>query len=613
MGDDNKPGLASPRTLCELFYRAVDSFDKADRLLFKREGRWQAISTKSLRDSVEEIALGLRDLGLSRGDCLALVSENRPEWTFVDLAALAIGVVVVPLYTTLPTPQLLHALQESGARMLVASRAELAERVLPDLKRTSLQSVVLMDGPPLAKTFSWTELRRRGKTALDKEPDSVRREAGKARPEDVATLIYTAGTTGEPKGVLLTHANIVFDVLACAKAFPRLNPNDVTLSFLPLSHIFERTGGQFLMLHLGLTIAYAEGPERIAGNLLEVRPTVLYAVPRFFEKIHARAQDTLASASSIRRLVARAAFATGRKWFRARIRNRRPGLGLRVGYALAQRLLLSKLKAALGGRVHTLVSGGAPLAVELIEFFGAAGLAIQEGYGLTETSPVVSVNRRERIKPGTVGTALPGVEVRLTEDGEILVRGPLVMKGYHRHPEETADAIDREGFFHTGDLGAVDADGFLTLVGRKKDLIVTAGGKNVAPQPIEESLKRDPLFAEVVMVGNRRHFIAAMIVPNFERLEQWAGARGLEWKGRERLVSNPEVVTHFMRRISEMTPHLAPFETIKRIVLLPSELAIKTGELTPKLSLRRQAVEEKYKSLLDALYAEAERERSAGS
>jgi long-chain acyl-CoA synthetase len=612
MSDAEGSKPATPRTLCELFYRAVDSSDKEDRLLYKREGHWRAISTASLRDSVEEIALGLREFGLSRGDCLALISENRPEWAIVDLAALTIGAVVVPLYTTLPPAQLMHALQESEARMLVASRAALAERILPELERTSLRHVFVMDETPLARTLRWNELRHSGQAALKRDPGAARREAEKARPEDVATLIYTAGTTGEPKGVLLTHANIVFNVLACAKAFTRLNPTDVTLSFLPLSHIFERTGGQFLMLHLGLTIAYAEGPERIAENLLEIRPTVLYAVPRFFEKIHARAQAALAAASPIRRFAARIAFAIGRKRFRARIQGRRLGIGARAGCALAHRLLLSKLKDALGGRVHTLVSGGAPLAIELIEFFGAAGLVIQEGYGLTETSPVVSVNRWEQIKPGSVGKALPGVEVRLAEDGEILVRGPLVMKGYHRHPKETVEVVDREGFFHTGDLGVIDAEGFLNLVGRKKDLIVTAGGKNVAPQPIEEVLKRDPLFSEVVLVGNRRHFIAALIVPSFERLEQWAGDRGLGWRTREQLVKHPEVVRHFMRRIEEMTPHLAPFESVKRIVLLSNEFAIETGELTPKLSLRRQVVEKKHKSLLDDLYAEAERERSAG-
>ena len=424
------------------------------------------------------------------------------------------------------------------------------------------------------------------------------------RPDDLATIIYTSGTTGDPKGVMLTHSNIVFDVKASTAAFAGLDHHDVALSFLPLCHIFERMA-EYLMLHHGVTIAYAEGVEQVVANLAEVRPTLMCSVPRFYEKVHVRVREKVAKDPPYRQRLFAWALRVGGEAFQHRVNRTSPGPALRLKHALADRLVFQKIRARVGGRIRIFISGGAPLAKEVAEFFGAAGLLILEGYGLSETSPVIAVNTPDAIRPGTVGRPIPGVEVKIAPDGEILTRGPHVMKGYFRKPEATAAAIDDEGWFHTGDIGHLDADGFLVITDRKKDLIVTSGGKKVAPQPIENRLKTNPFIAEVVIVGNRRNFPAALVVPNFEALEGWARQHGVAFADREDLIRRPEVVALYERLVQEMTPDLAQFEKIKKIALLPREFSLEAGELTPTLKVRRSVVEEKYKDVIDRLYGGA--------
>ena len=589
-------------TLGELFYHSVDSFKKPEHLRYKREGAWHSISSEELRQAVEELSMGLRSLGLDAGDTVAILSENRPEWALADLAALCAGAASAPIYATLTPAQVLYILNDSRSKVAFASSETQAKKILAvRAQAPHLRHVVLMDEGTLEGTLGLAEVRDKGRPLLEKE-NPVRKRVSEAKPEDLATLIYTSGTTGDPKGVMLTHSNLVSNVLAARQVFAVMGSDDVCLSFLPLCHVFERMAGYYLMLYVGATITYAESVEKVPENMLEVRPHLMFSVPRLYEKIYARINEKVANDPPARQRIFRWALGVGRQAFKHRTDRTQPGLGLRLKLALADALVFSKIKARTGGRLKLFVSGGAPLAREIAEFFGAAGLTILEGYGLTETSPVIAVNRMDWLKPGSVGLPLEGVEVKIAADGEILTRGPHIMKGYFNKPEATAEAIDTDGWFHTGDVGVLDPDGFLIITDRKKDILVTSGGKNIAPQPIENRLKTNRYVTEVVMVGNKRNYPAALVVPNFEMLEKWAKEKGVAYSGREDLVGKPEVTLHYKALIDELSAELAQFERIKRVAVLPREFSIETGELTPTLKVKRRVIEEKYKSQIDRLY-----------
>jgi long-chain acyl-CoA synthetase len=591
--------------LTDLFYGAVDTHRRPDHLKHKVAGQWRDISSDEFRRAVEETSLGLRALGVEKGDRVALLSENRPEWAVADLATLGAAAVVVPIYATLTAPQALYILNDSEAKVLFVSTPTQLQKVREIRAQAAcLRQLVCFDpsaaGPDV---IALDDLRARGREALAADPQAVRRRAAEARPDDLATLVYTSGTTGEPKGVMLSHRNIVSNVESSKQIFMEFGPKDVALSFLPLSHIFERMAGYYMMLASGSTIAYAESVEQVPANMAEVRPTVMCSVPRLYEKMYARINDKVASDPPARQKIFRWAIGVGREVFKAQLERRSPGPLLSLKSAIADKLVFSKVKDRVGGRLRVFVSGGAPLAREIAEFFGAAGLAILEGYGLTETSPVITCNRPDDFRPGTVGKPIPGVEVKIADDGEILTRGPHVMQGYYKKPQDTAEVIDAEGWFHTGDVGAFDAAGFLVITDRKKDIIVTSGGKNIAPQPIENLLKTHPLIGEIVMIGNKRHFPAALLIPRFDSLEKWAKEQGLAFTSREELVARPEVVELYDRTVRELTGHLASFEKIKKLAILAREFSLETGELTPKLSVKRRVVEQKYKDVIDRLYA----------
>jgi len=592
----------SAGTLGDLFYAAVHTHDKAEHLLYKKDGAWRAISSAGFRQAVEEISLGLRALGVRPGDRVAILSENRPEWAFADLATLAAAAVVVPIYASSTPAQVLYILKDSGAEVVFVSNAAQEAKVAEvRAQAPALRHVVRMTDEPAPGALSLAAVRDTGRPALDEDPGAVRALSGTPAADDLATIIYTSGTTGEPKGVMLSHANIVSNVDAAVAAFPVFGPDDVALSFLPLCHIFERMAGYYMMLSRGVTIAYAESVEAVPANMAEVRPTVMCSVPRLYEKMHARIQEKVAADPPLRRRIFRWALGVGLETFRHRVRKTKAPARLRLRRAVAARLVFAKIKQRVGGRLKIFVSGGAPLSREIAEFFGAAGLLILEGYGLTETSPVITVNRPDDFRPGTVGRPLDGVEVKIAPDGEILTRGPHVMKGYYNKPAATAESIDKDGWFHTGDVGFLE-DGFLTITDRKKDIIVTSGGKNIAPQPIEGALKQSPLIAEAVMIGNRRNFPAALVVPKFEALEKWAAARGIAFRDREDLVGRPEIVAHYEQAVKEATGGLAKFEQIKKIALLPREFSLEGGELTPTLKVKRRVVEQKYKEMIDRMY-----------
>jgi long-chain acyl-CoA synthetase len=590
------------QTLCEIFYHSVEAHRKPDHLKVKRDGAWHDISSEEVRRAVEELSMGLRALGVEKGDRVALLSENRPEWAYVDLATLCAAAVDVPIYPNLMPAQVLYVLSDSQAKVAFASSATQLKKLAEVRdKAPHLKHVIRFDDPPHEGTLSLEEVRARGREALAAEPGAVKRRAAEVGPGDLATLIYTSGTTGDPKGVMLSHDNIVSNVHGALAAFGDFGPSDIALSFLPLCHIFERMGGHYLMLQQGVTIAYAESVEKVPANMAEVRPTIMLSVPRLYEKMYARVQEKVAAKPRVAQGIFRWALGVGRRAFQARVEHREPGALLRAQGKVASRVF-ADIHARTGGRLRLFVSGGAPLSRDIAEFFGAVGLPILEGYGLTETSPVIAVNRPDKMKPGSVGPPLAGVEVKIAADGEILTRGRHVMKGYYNKPEATAEVIDADRWFHTGDVGLVDPEGFLVITDRKKDIIVTSGGKNIAPQPIESLLKTHPLVAEIVMIGNKRNFPSALVVPNFDNLEKWARARGLTASAREELVRDPRVVELYDRTVADLTAHLAQFERIKRIALLPREFSLEAGELTPTLKVKRRVVEQKYKDVIDRLY-----------
>ena len=596
---------SQPRTLTELFFGAIDRFrHRPAALRYKVAGRWQAISYESLLERVHAASCGLLDLGVRAGDRVAILSENRPEWAISDYACLTARAADVPVYPTLPAHQIAYILRDSGAvAVFVSTRAQLEK--VRDIRNEvpALRQIIAFDhGLEDDDVLSFDGFLERGRRTRDRWP-RWREEALAARPGDLATLIYTSGTTGDPKGVMLTHGNITSNVTTSCPIL-EVNERDECLSLLPLSHIFERMAGHYLMMQAGVIINYAESIEAVGANLVEVRPTITFAVPRLFEKIYARALETAVSGSPVKKRIFFWAKRVGELWADLVLAGRPVPLDLRFARALADRVVFARFRSRTGGRLRYFVSGGAPLNREIGRFFYAAGLPILEGYGLTETSPVITVNTPADYKLGTVGKPIPGVEVKIADDGEILTRGPHVMQGYYNKPEATREAIDAEGWFHTGDIGVLDAQGFLRITDRKKDLIVTAGGKNIAPQPIESALKLNKYITNAVVLGDRRKFPIALLVPNFDRLEAWARAQGQSWADQEALVALPAVQTLLADEARKNLRDFAQYEVPKKFLILSRDFSIEGGELTPKLSVRRRIVEERHRQSIDALYAE---------
>ena len=599
--------MVSPgSTLTALFFEAIDRYRaRPVALKVKRDRSWVGLSYIDLLARVHEASIGLRELGVSPGDRVALLSENRPEWAIIDFACLTARCTDVPIYPTLPAKQVEYILRDSGAVAAIVSNRVQRDKVAEVRARLpALKHVIACDpGLEAPDVIGMETLLGRGRAALNKWPN-WREEALGAGPDDLATIIYTSGTTGEPKGVMLTHGNIASNVSACASLLD-VNDRDQALSLLPLSHIFERMAGHYLMFSAGVTINYAESIEAVAANLVEVRPTVCCAVPRLYEKVYARALEAASSGSPIKKKIFFWARRVGDQWAERRLGKKVIPIDLRFARAVANGLVFRKIRGRVGGRLRFFVSGGAPLAPEIARFFYSAGVPILEGYGLTETSPVIAVNTLEHLKIGTVGRPISGVEVRIADDGEILTRGPHVMKGYFNKPEATREALEPDGWFHTGDIGMLDAEGYLKITDRKKDLIVTAGGKKIAPQPIEGLLKLNKFISNAVLLGDRRKFPLALIVPNYDRLESWAREAGLPFNSREELAALPQVEAHLAEEARKNLRDLAQFEVPKRFLILARDFSIESGELTPKLSVRRKVVEEHYADRIEAVYAGA--------
>jgi long-chain acyl-CoA synthetase len=589
-------GLSQQRsqTINDIFYEITER-NAARVMSYKQTVKWIDISARELYRDVLGTARSLTSWGIGKGDRVAIIAENRPEWAVADFATAALGAVDVPVYPTLTPEQTLFILQDSGVRVAFVSTAEQLKKVLALRSHTALEKVVVMDyvgipeGIPMHRLMHTPEMKR------DPEFDD---RARSIRADDLATIIYTSGTTGTPKGAMLTHGNIVSNLAYSLEAF-NLGPQDAGISFLPLSHITARHL-DYNLLKYGVPIAYCPSFELVPQYLLEIQPTIFVGVPRVYEKL--RAKIVREASHGFKKGIFHWALSEGhahREEFLSK------GLPNSLSWKIADTLVFSKIRKGMGGRAKLFISGGAPLPRELAEWFADVGVRIDEGYGLTETSPVIAINTPHHHKLGTVGKVLPNVECRIAEDGEVLVRGPSVFKGYWNKPEDTERAFEN-GWFKTGDLGSLDADGFLSITDRKKDLVKTSGGKFIAPQPIEMKLKANDLVAYAAVVGDRRKFVAVIIAPQFPLLEEWAREMGIQFSSREDLIAKTKVRELYEGIVAEVNKGLAQYETLKKVLLVPEEFTIASGQLTASMKMRRRAVEEKYRDQINALYAQAE-------
>lgn len=590
------------RTLSELFLVAA-GYEKEACLMHKVGGSYVAVSTAELTRQVRQIARALVECGVRPGDRVALMAENGPHWPAVDFATLCIGAALVPIYPTLLPEGAAYVARDSGSRILFVQGQERLEGLLavrgemPTVERIVAIGASGASGDAAAGDAggveSLEEFMARGAGA---DMAWLQEMAAHAKPEDLATLIYTSGTTGDPKGVMLTHDNLVSNALTGCEVLG-LEGSFTALSFLPLSHSFERLVDYCYFLK-GITIAYAESVQTVAANLVEVRPHVFVAVPRVYEKVMARVLENATAAGGLKAKIFRWAIGVGREALPKRLAFEPVGLKVRI----ADKLVFSKIRERLGGRFAFAMSGGAPLGRDVAEFFWGAGIPIYEGYGLTETSPVISVNTRRAARLGTVGRPMPRIEVKIAEDGEILSRGPNTMRGYYGKPQATAEVIDDDGWFHTGDIGHVDDGGFLVITDRKKELIVNAYGKNIAPAPIENALKASRWISQAVVIGDRRQYLAALVVPDFDVLKAWSASEKVGGTV-EKQLQDPRLRALFQREVDAVNEHLARYEQIRVWELVPAEFTLEGGELTPTLKVKRRVINIKYKAILDRLYA----------
>jgi long-chain acyl-CoA synthetase len=597
-----------PRTLAELFIHAVSQHDRQDALTYKREGEWRHISSRTLVKRVGHIALGLHSLGLRKGDRVAILASNSPEWTLADAGCQFAGILDVPIYPTLAPGSVRYILDDSAARLLIIEDRKAYERIRASIDGcVTLERIVFFEAGSAADidSMSFDELEGRGSELAESEPELLDRLTNATGPADIATIIYTSGTTGEPKGVMLTHINILSNVFDAGEKYD-FSDDDVSLSVLPLCHIFERTG-MYLYIYNGIAVNYAESIEKVPENLQEVRPTIFIGVPRIFEKVYARARLKAARSSKLRENIFDWAINIATDLARRLEAGRAIPRSLSIKHSIADALVYHKLRAFFGGRLRACITGGAALSDDIYLIFTGAGIKIFQGYGLTETSPVISSNNPFSGRLGTVGKPIRNVEVRIADDGEIEARGPGVMLGYYNKPVATKQAFTPDGWFRTGDIGEIDEDGFLRITDRKKELFKTSGGKYIAPSRIEQMMRASKFISQAVLIGDGRKFPAALIVPNFEMLESYAEHKELDLKTPAEFCESPQIIHLIERQIAAHTTELSQYEKVKRFALLENEMTVDGGELTPTLKVRRRVVDEKYKAVIDKIYDEAER------
>jgi long-chain acyl-CoA synthetase len=601
-----------PNTLGELFLLTGKNKPRPDILNYREDGVWKPISTNELISRAENIALGLYSLGVKKGDRVAILAGNSPDWTITDAGCQFAGVIDVPIYTTLNPDSVKYILNDSGAKILFLQDRKMLlnlEAIIPDC--SSIEKIVLFKGDVAGdeNTISLSELENQGNSLKSSEPELIASLQSNVKSNDIATLIYTSGTTGEPKGVMLTHGNLVSNTIDASGEFV-FTPNDKPLSVLPLSHVFERTG-MYLYILNGMAVHYAESIDKVADNLREVKPTIFVGVPRIFEKVYAKAKLTASQSSPLREKIFDWAIAVAKEYaLQLETKQAIPAM-LAVKHTIADRIVFSKFREFFGGNLRACITGGAALSNDIFLIFTGAGVSIMQGYGLTETSPVITSNTPKNVKLGTVGRPIRNVKIRIAADGEIEASGPNIMLGYYNKPEATTETFTTDGWFKTGDIGMIDDEGYLKITDRKKELFKTSGGKYIAPSPIEQLIKGSRFVNQVVLVGNDRKFAAALIVPNFEQLASYAKSIELLINSNIDFCKHPKIVELIETEVDNLTQSLSNFEKVKKIALLENELTVETGELTPTLKVKRRVVNEKYADLIDEIYAQAEKEKPA--
>ncbi len=601
-----------PQTLGELFKYAAEKFDLIDALNCKRDGEWKRISSRTVLERAGNIALGLYSLGLRKGDRTAIISANSPEWTLADAGCQFAGLLDVPIYTTLAPASIKYIIDDSQTRVFFVENREMYERIAEEISQcSSLEKFIFFDddGVDLPNAMSLAGLEKIGAELRESEMGLLDSLSSAIEPGDVATLIYTSGTTGEPKGVMLSHNNIISNVIDCGERYS-FSDHDKPLSVLPLSHIFERSA-MYLYFFNGMSVHYAESVDKVPDNLREVRPTLLIGVPRIFEKVYAKAKLKAARSGGFKEKIFDWAIEIAKAFALKNGKRESISLGLKLKHALADRLVFGKLRDFFGGRLRYCITGGAALPDEIHLIFTGAGISIMQGYGLTETSPVIASNNPVDMKLGTVGKPIRNTKVRIAEDGEIEASGPGVMLGYYKKEQATRETFTEDGWFRTGDIGEIDDEGFLKITDRKKELFKTSGGKYIAPSPIEQMIRSSRFVNQVVLIGNERKFASALIVPNFDMLDSYAKHKGFKPMSPTEYCGDPKIVDLFERQVTTATKGLAKFETVKKIALLEKELSVDGGELTPTLKMKRRVIDTKYKDVIDRIYTEAENEKPA--
>lgn len=591
-----------PQTIPHFCFESFIRNNKPDALSYKVGDAWERLSGNEIVERVKRIAMGLASLGVKAGDRVAIISENRPEWSFVDLAILSLRAVNVPIYTTQAVEQIRYILENSGAKMLFVSGRKIykhAENAIHSVER--LEKVVFFDNDsdgPAGRSLLLSDLENAGDEYAKIDADAVERSLGELETGDLATIIYTSGTTGEPKGVMLTHGNFVTNVVSISKSLP-ISSKDRSLAVLPLSHIFERAVF-YVLCSNGVSIHYCAAFDQLAGYLNEVKPTIMTAVPRLFEQVYHKIVKKGRAAGGWKTGLFNWALEVGQQYWTAKDTGQPVSPVLAAKQAVANRLVFSKWRAGVGGELRFFVSGGAPLSRKLSYAFWAAGIPILQGYGMTEAC-IVCANRPDDNKVGSIGTPFEGIELKIAEkDGELLVRGPNVMQGYYNNPDATAAAIDADGYYHTGDVGYVDEDGHFYITDRLKDLFKLSNGKYVAPQQVESLLKQSPLVSQAIVVGSGRKQVGALVVPDWDALKEELKESGVDVsRPREELCADTIVIKRVQQDAVELTRELSDYERVKRVYLLPREFSIDKGEMTPTLKIKRNVIDEKYSEAID--------------
>ena len=573
-------------------------------LKYKKEGIYKDITWQDLDETVEKLSAALLDAGVRIGDKIAILSENRPEWVYADLSILSCGAATVPIYVTSTAKEIEYILKDAGAEIIFVSTKERLNNIASVAKETSLKKIILFEAisSPDPLVLDFNKFLSLGKELLPLYKNALEERIKATGPDDLVTMIYTSGSTGPPKGVMLTNSNFISNCRSAAKKI-KIDRNDRYLSFLPLSHVFERMAGYYLLLIVGAEIAYAESRDTILNDSKILSPTLIYGVPRFFEKVYAEILNKLTLGPFIKRIIFFWAYNVGRACMYKRLKGERIPLYLAIQRFLVTRPIAKKLKASFGNKLRFFVSGGAPLSKEVAYFFLSFDILILEGYGLTESSPVLTVNTEEEYKIGTVGKPIGGVTVKIAPDGEILAKGANIMKGYHHLYEETESSV-KDGWLYTGDIGHFDKDGFLIITDRKKDIIVTSGGKNVAPSEIEILIKADRYILDALIYGDKKRFLSAIIIPDFENLKRYAAFKKIAFKNLKGLVKDRRIHDFIKRRIDAKLKDVPRFAQIKKFIILHEELTQTRGELTPTLKIKRKVVTSAYKDILDSLYKE---------